>query len=56
MLQSFIEKVLGGPSGILISIAVAMSCMGTVNGSMSSDTRYTILHDLRKLHPKHTWF
>ena len=39
--QTFINKTLGNEAGIVISIAVAIACIGTINSSMLGDTRYS---------------
>ena len=38
-LQTFINKTLGHGAGIVISFAVAIACIGTINSSMLGDTR-----------------
>ena len=38
-LQTFVNKTLGHEAGIVISFAVAIACIGTINSSMLGDTR-----------------
>ena len=39
LFQTFIEKFIGLSAGIVLSIAVAFSCIGTINAALASETR-----------------
>ena len=42
---SFMESSFGKYAAVFITVAVVLSCMGTVNGSFLSDSRYWYIED-----------